>query len=416
MKKILFIILIIILGVATYLTINYYQNKIPVLSIEEQVISIDKLYTYGTHLNIEGTNLPQGSLDLVLYNGEFISIPLNITDTGFNLSNEVNNGYYLDDLPIGKYYLFIRNTINDEENTKYQYYSLKNNTNYPETTYYTFSNYNKKIVITNEETYPTMIIHVTKNNNKDVYDIVLDPGHGGMDGGASKHGYRETDFTMDIAYEIATILRNNGLKVKLTHEPNSLTRNDRLPEYGIHGRAVIPGEVHAKYLFSIHLNSSNYSTVKGLEIYTASDINYDLAKLLVNNITTSTGLSLSNNKVNKISDGVYTRKFTEADVASSIKEATENEMLPYDYSTNSNYYYIIRETGGIVTGAYVDSRNPDFTGNPNYDTNTGTESYILELGYITNKSDLNNIINNQDKYIKAISDTILTLYKPKVTE
>ena len=416
MKKILLIISIIILGVGTYLTVNYYQNKIPVLSIEDQVISIDKLYTYGTHLNIEGTNLPEGTLDLVLYNGEFISIPLNITNTSFNLSNQVNNGYYLDELPIGKYYLFVRNTINDAENTNYYYYSLKNNTNYPETTYYTFSNHNKKIVITSEETYPTMIINVTKNTNKEVYDIVLDPGHGGMDGGASKHGYRETDFTMDIAYEIATILRNNGLKVKLTHEPNSLTKNNRLPEYGIHGRAVIPGEVHAKYLFSIHLNSSNYSAVKGLEIYTAADINYDLAKLLVNNITTTTGLSISNNKVNKMSDGVYTRKFTEADVTSSIKEATENDMLPYDYSTNSNYYYIIRETGGIVTGAYVDSRNPGFTGNPNYDTNTGTESYILELGYITNKSDLNNIINNQDKYIKAISDTILTLYKSETNE
>ena len=54
-----------------------------------------------------------------------------------------------------------------------------------------------------------MIINVTKNTNKEVYDIVIDPGHGGIDGGASKYGYRETDFNMDIAYEITTILRKS---------------------------------------------------------------------------------------------------------------------------------------------------------------------------------------------------------------
>lgn len=414
MKKLLIIILILFLGFAGYIIYDHYKSsKIPVLTLEKSQVSIDNVYTYGTHLNLEGSNLPTGNLDLVLYNGNFISIPLNITNSNFNLSDQVNDGYYLEELPIGKYYLFIRNTINENETTSYQYYSLKNNSNYQETTYYTLSNQNKKIVIKNEETYPTMLIEVTKNTNQEVYDIVLDPGHGGMDGGASKYGYSETDFTMDIVKKIEDNLQSHGLKVKLTRDIDSLTKNDRLPEYGPHGRAVIPGEVFAKYLFSFHLNSNNYSNVNGLEIYTAANINYDFAKLLVSNITSSAGIKTSNNKVNKMFDGIYTRSFTEADVKSSIKEYEDKEMLPYDYSTKSNYYYIIRETGGIITGAYVDSRNPEISGNPYYNTNTGTEAYLLELGYITNKSDLNNMIDNMDKYVQAISDTILTLYQSK---
>jgi len=412
MKKLLITILILLLTFTGYILYNHYEsNKIPILTIEESVVSIDNLYTYGTHLNLEGSNLPSGNLDLVLYNGEFISIPLNITDTKFNLSDYVNDGYYLEGLSIGTYYLFIRDTIKEEETTTYKYYSLKNNSNYQETTYYTLTSQNNKIIIKNEETYPTMLIEVNKNNKLEVYDIVLDPGHGGMDGGASKYGYSETDFTMDIVNKIAQKLRSAGLKVKLTRETDSLTKNDRLPEYGPHGRAVIPGEVNAKYLFSIHLNSNTYSNVHGLEIYTAANINYDFAKQLVNNITTYTGLSTSTNKVNKMFDGIYTRTFTEADIASSIKEYEDSEMIPYDYSTKSNYYYIIRETGGIVTGAYVDSRNAQIEGNPYYNTNIGTETYLLELGYITNKSDLNNMINHMDKYVEAISNTILTLYQ-----
>jgi len=412
MKKILILILIIFLISTSYFFCKTYsQKQIPLLHVEETSVSINNMYIYGTHLNIEGSNLSTDAVDLVLYNGEFISIPLNVTENNFNISNYVNDGYYLEELPLGEYYLFIRNTYYEEDEIKYKYYPLKNNTSNQETTYYTLSNQNKKIVIKNESKYPTMLIKVTENKNKEIYDIVLDPGHGGRDGGASKYGYSETDFTMNIARSVAEKLSKSGLKIKLTREEDTLTKNDRLPEYGRGGRAVIPREVNAKYLFSFHLNSNAYSSSNGLEIYTAANINYDFAKLLVKNLTENTKIQISGNKVNRIHDGIYTRTFTENDVKSSIKEAEDDNLIPYDYSTKSNYYYIIRETGGIITGAYVDSRNEEIASNPYYNTNVGTEAYLLELGYITNKSDLNNIINNFDKYIEAIANTILTLYK-----
>ena len=68
---------------------------------------------------------------------------------------------------------------------------------------------------------------------------------------------------------------------------------------------------------------------------------------------------------------------------------------------------MIRETGGILTGAYIDSRNSSIGENPYYNSNKGIESYILELGYIINSADINNILNNKEKYVNAIYDSIM---------
>ena len=411
MKKFLILIVIVFFIFCGFIVYDtYYKEDIPVLIIEDKKIVIDNIYIYGTHLNLEGNYDLIDKAELVLYDGEFISYDINISDNRFNLSNMINDGLYLDDIPNGDYYLFFRVSYIDGDEEKYKYYSLTNSTEYLETSYYTMSNYNKKIVINNEESYPTMMMHVENNNNDEIYDIIIDPGHGGMDGGASKNGYKETDFTMKLATKLKHKLNEYGFKVKLTYEEGQLTNNEKLEEYGVHGRAVIPREVNAKYLFSLHLNSSSYSSVSGLEVYTAKNINYNFTKLLVNNITNLTGLGYSNNKINKIDNGIYSRNFNQDDIDSSIKEYNNKNLNPYNITTKSNYYYMIRETGGIVTGAYVDNRNSKILGNPYVYSNVGTEAYLLELGYISNKNDLDNMINNMDKYIEAMAISIRTLY------
>ena len=216
---------------------------------------------------------------------------------------------------------------------------------------------------------------------------------------------------MKLATKLKSKLEEYGFSVKLTHEDGQLSKEEKLEEYGVHGRAVVPREVNAKYLFSIHLNSSSYSSVSGLELYTAKNINYDFANLLVNNIVNLTGIGYSNNKINKISNGIYSRNFTKEDVEDSINDYIEYDLKPYDITTNSNYYYMIRETGGIVTGAYVDDRNSEILSNPYVLSNVGTEAYLLELGYLSNKNDLNNMINNTDKFVDAIAISIKSLYK-----
>lgn len=413
MKKVLILLLILLLAFGGYYIYTTKINiGIPKLDVEEEKIDIDKLFIYGTYLNLSGNIVQDKDLKLVLYNGEFKEYSINIKDDYFNLADEINRGLFLENIPIGKYYLFLRSRQVDEKgNDVYKYYVLNNTTSYRETTYYTFSNVGNKIFITSDEEYNTLTFDVTKNTDNDIYDVVIDPGHGGKDGGANKGEYKEADFTMKYATDLKQKFEKAGMKVKLTHEEGELPSDEKMPDYGKHGRAVIGHEVNAKFVLSIHLNSNAYSSVHGLELYTPANINYDFAKDVVKNIIYSMDINYSSNRTNKVFDGIYTRKFTEKEIESAAKDAKENEKEPYDITTDANYYYMIRETGGIMTGAYVDNRNePKVPANPYYNSNVGCEAYLFELGYLTNESDLNNIINNMDKYTTAITTSFETIF------
>jgi len=63
-----------------------------------------------------------------------------------------------------------------------------------------------------------------------------------------------------------------------------------------------------------------------------------------------------------------------------------------------------------MTGAYVDNRNEEQTGNDYYNSNIGTESYLLELSYLSNKNDLTIIKEEQDKYIESIATSIINSF------
>jgi N-acetylmuramoyl-L-alanine amidase len=253
-----------------------------------------------------------------------------------------------------------------------------------------------------------MAFNVSENKDKNIYDITIDPGHGGMDSGGTTGGYNESDFTMSISKKVKDNLESNGFKIKLTYEEGQLTRNDLLDEYNDGGRAVIPNEVKSKYTFSIHINKNVAKSVHGIEIYTPANINYDFAKSISNSLIENTDLDYSTNKLYKMYNGIYTRNFTESDVESSLQGYEDKGYNPYNVTVSSNYYYMIRETGGYMTGAYIDDSNPEKVGvNPYYNSNIGNETYLLELGYLSNSSDLNIINNSVDDISKAISDAII---------
>ena len=150
------------------------------------------------------------------------------------------------------------------------------------------------------------------------------------------------------------------------------------------------------------------SYVNGIEIYTADGIDSEFAKSIADSIVNNTDLGYSTNKMHKRDDGVYTHNFAQSEINSSLTEYDEKGYVPYSVSTKSNYYYMIRETGGYMTGAYIDESNPDKVGiNPYYNSNVGNESYLLELGYLSNSSDLEILLNERKKIVNAIGESIV---------
>ena len=123
---------------------------------------------------------------------------------------------FLDNLDIGTYYLVLKATYpNSEDSEKpiIKYYGIKNDTKYKETVYYTLSKYNNIITIDSNNEYNTLEFVVKKNNSKNKnYDVTIDPGHGGMDGGGASGNYKETDFN-DKVDPVGAVIGEKGNRI-----------------------------------------------------------------------------------------------------------------------------------------------------------------------------------------------------------
>lgn len=90
--------------------------------------------------------------------------------------------------------------------------------------------------------------------------IVLDPGHGGVDGGATGfRGLLEKQLTLDVARRVRARLAVAGLKVEMTRE------DDRLVE--LDARAAFAAARGASLLVSIHFNAATETESRGVETY-----------------------------------------------------------------------------------------------------------------------------------------------------
>ena len=167
----------------------------------------------------------------------------------------------------------------------------------------------------------------------------------------------------------------------------------------------------AKYVFSIHLNSiTEANSQSGVEIYIPPKTDLTFAKLFAENIVKCANTSYSTLDVTyKEAEGVYARTFKDWEIEQSGMEAINNGYDPYNIGEYTPYLYMLRETGGIATGAYVDGRNPKFGTNMFVNSNIGVEAFLLELGYMNNEANLQKLVNEKEGYVEGIVKTIKEL-------
>ena len=411
MKKIKRFMILLIIIISCYIVYNIFLNKIVLYNINEYFIITD-YNIFGNHFNIEGCiakKLDNPKLILRSFNKEIL-IDSNMyeedNNTCFYISKLNNKGIALDDLNTGNYLLLVKD--NDK------YYSMKNNTDYSNLEYYTMTknDINNKINIDYSsilnKSYIEFRIKRTKLP-KDVYDITIDPGHGGVDSGAlgsiNNKQYKESDFTLKVSLKLKEELENVGYKVKITRDSD-----DNVKPYGKNGRAVIPNEVKSKLSISIHINSSeSIQNFGGVEVYTPNDIDYTLSRLMADNLSDIVGYSKKQSF--KIYDGVYFNNFTKEDIEEYKTEMSEKNIEMYNVTTNTPYMFMIREVGGKVTNAYIDGRDDSIDKNLYYNSNQVAEPYLIELGYINYKNDLIKLIDDTDLYAVNISKSIKQYYK-----
>ncbi|MCT7950410.1 N-acetylmuramoyl-L-alanine amidase [Ancylothrix sp. C2] len=131
--------------------------------------------------------------------------------------------------------------------------------------------------------------------------VVVDPGHGGGDPGAvGIGGIRETDIVLDISYQVAQMLEQNGIQAILTRT------DDR--EIELQPRVQLAERINATLFVSIHANAISMSRpdVNGIEtFYYSSGIG--LARSIQSNLLAATG---ANNRGVKQANFYVLRKTT----------------------------------------------------------------------------------------------------------
>ncbi|HSM52464.1 MAG TPA: N-acetylmuramoyl-L-alanine amidase [Thermoanaerobaculia bacterium] len=101
----------------------------------------------------------------------------------------------------------------------------------------------------------------TRRRSPGVRTVVLDPGHGGLETGATgPAGTLEKDLTLLIAQQLEARLQEQlGLKVVLTRSTDI--------DLGLDERAALANQVRADLFVSIHLNSSPRAGARGAETF-----------------------------------------------------------------------------------------------------------------------------------------------------
>ncbi|KNY30023.1 N-acetylmuramoyl-L-alanine amidase family protein [Pseudobacteroides cellulosolvens] len=134
------------------------------------------------------------------------------------------------------------------------------------------------------------ILNFIKSVNNDSCSkvIVVDPGHGGIDGGTSLSGVIEKDANLYIAKKVKSYLQQNGFEVKMTRDKD--TSLDELSKRGstrqlrdLNARVNIINSCNAKLFLSIHVNChlKNPSANSAIVFFSNK---YPESKSLANNV------------------------------------------------------------------------------------------------------------------------------------
>lgn len=117
--------------------------------------------------------------------------------------------------------------------------------------------------------------------------ILIDPGHGGIDGGAkSIHGFLEKKINLEIGTKLKDSLEKKGYKVHMTRENDEALSNKKKDDLWL--RCKMKKDVGCDIFISIHQNTFPSSNSRGAQVWYASNSNSkELARHIQESIKTN---------------------------------------------------------------------------------------------------------------------------------
>lgn len=114
---------------------------------------------------------------------------------------------------------------------------------------------------------------------KNLLKVVIDPGHGGSDVGATRENIYEKDMTLDISLMVAKNLKKQNVFVEMTRE------KDKTVE--LSERTDFSNGVNPDLFVSIHINASVKEDIYGIETHWWKENSITLAEIMHKNMTAS---------------------------------------------------------------------------------------------------------------------------------
>mgnify|MGYP001415444050 FL=1 len=220
--------------------------------------------------------------------------------------------------------------------------------------------------------------------------IIIDPGHGGKDPGTSYQGkLNEKDIVLNFSKVLKEKLINDGYRVFLTREIDKFIK--------LNDRVEFAKKKGADLFISIHADASNKDNVRGFSVYTLSEKKMDKEAEKVANLENKgsvfsrkglIGINLTQSR-NIIEDWQIKQAFKRANRSSfEFAEILVNNVRKKSKLLNRPHRY----AGFAVLKS------------PNY------PSVLVELGFITNDKDRNNLRSKNwqsilaNKFVDAINE------------
>ncbi len=107
-------------------------------------------------------------------------------------------------------------------------------------------------------------VRLPDRHSRETPTVILDPGHGGKDRGASYHGVEEAVITLAVAKDLQKDLQDQGYRVLLTRDDDTYKTLAERPKFA--------SDHHGDLFLSLHCNSlpgppSRFQSVSGSTVY-----------------------------------------------------------------------------------------------------------------------------------------------------
>jgi N-acetylmuramoyl-L-alanine amidase len=219
--------------------------------------------------------------------------------------------------------------------------------------------------------------------------IVIDPGHGGHDSGAEKNGAVEKDIVLAFGKILAEKLKATGrFKVLMTRDTDVFVPLGDRVSFAESNKANLFIAIHCDY-------ADTGSVANGATIYS-------LRESMANSLRRSTKGEISSSVLSKAEADIVKQASGDVDAVKSILSDLAGREVDVTHDRTSIFAKSVIEGMGASTAL---RNQPDQTAVFRVLKTAQFPSVLIELAYVTNKQDAENL--RSDVWRDKVSDSIM---------